>query len=269
VPLAEQTSSFVPLEDLDEEAVEVEWTDPLGTGTIEAVPDEPDHSEPDHSEPDHSEPDHSEPDHSEVADLVDDETSFVEAVPETEPDDSSYENLFAEEPVADEDVADEEPAAHVETDDEPADSPDAEPVPRFVEFQPAGSLTYLFMALFVAFAIGAVVTIFWAVSAGGTPAVVSAVGLTLLAMATWWALLNWTPAIVSISNGVLEISRGSDAVTWDLGDESTSIVTSGKTDSRAWKAVLKDEAGKSHTLTPSNVDPEQFMTIVDHYAGRA
>ena len=59
------------------------------------------------------------------------------------------------------------------------------------------------------------------VSNGGTKLVILA-GVALgLAMATWWALLNWTPEIVSISNGVLEVSRGADADSFDLRDPST------------------------------------------------
>jgi hypothetical protein len=147
--------------------------------------------------------------------------------------------------------------------DKPAKA--AEPIPRFVEFRPGGALSYLFGTLFTIFAVGAVIAIFWAVSAGGSTAIFGAIALTLLAMGAWWALLNWTPAIVSISNGTLEISRGSDAVSWDLRDPKAEIVMTGKSDSRTWKAVLRDKSGKSHTITPATVDPEQFIAILDHY----
>ena len=111
---------------------------------------------------------------------------------------------------------------------------------------------------------GAVIGIFWAVSQGGRPALLAAGGATLAAMASWWALLNWAPPIVSISNGTLEISRGSSAESWDLRDPATDLTMSEKL-GRSWKATLKNEAGKDFTLTSSTVDPEQFVAIVEHY----
>jgi hypothetical protein len=81
-------------------------------------------------------------------------------------------------------------------------------------------------------------------------------------------LLNWTPAIVSISNGILEISRGSAADSWDLAHEETDLAYSGKPASRSWKATLTGNDGKKHVITRSAVDPEQFVEIVEHYRTR-
>ncbi|RNL60368.1 hypothetical protein EFK50_18660, partial [Nocardioides marmoriginsengisoli] len=142
---------------------------------------------------------------------------------------------------------------------------DPEPIPRFVEFRPGNTLNYLFGALFLVFVVGAVIAIFVAVSNGGSPAVFAAAGMVLAAMASWWALLNWTPAIVSISNGTLEISRGASSTTWDLRDPATDLTMSGSPTSRSWKTVLKAKDGKQHTISSSTVEPEQFAQIVEHY----
>ena len=120
----------------------------------------------------------------------------------------------------------------------------------------------------IGFSVAAVIAIFWAVSEGSTNAILGAAGLTALAMGAWWALLNWTPAIVSISNGILEISRGSAADSWDLAHEETDLTYSGKPASRSWKATLTGNDGKKHVITRSAVDPEQFVEIVEHYRTR-
>ncbi|HEY0902409.1 MAG TPA: hypothetical protein VGE14_00815, partial [Marmoricola sp.] len=141
----------------------------------------------------------------------------------------------------------------------------AEPIPRFVEFRPGNALRYVFGTLFTIFSVGAVIGIFWAVSEGGGQAVLGAAGLTALAMASWWALLNWSPAIISISNGLLEVSRGSSTESWDLRDPDTEITYRGRVTSRSWRAVLRNDDGKPVTISASNVDASQFTEIVAHY----
>ena len=157
---------------------------------------------------------------------------------------------------------------------EPAPTPvppvtrSGEPIPRFVEFRPGNGLRYVFGTFFTLFSVAAVIAIFWAVSEGSTNAILGAAGLTALAMGAWWALLNWTPAIVSISNGILEISRGTAADSWDLAHEETDLTYSGKPGSRSWKATLTGNDGKKHVITRSAVDPAQFVEIVEHYRTR-
>ena len=141
----------------------------------------------------------------------------------------------------------------------------AEPIPRFVEFRPGNVVSYIFGAFFTVFAVGAVITIFWAVSDGRSQAILGAAGLTALAMLSWWALLNWSPPIVSVSNGLLELSRGSRARSWDLRDPDTEITFRGRPSSRSWKAILRDDDGKPVTISARNVDPAQFTELVEHY----
>ena len=141
----------------------------------------------------------------------------------------------------------------------------SEPIPRFIEFRPGSLLQYVFGALFTIFSVGAVIAIFWAVSDGRGNAILAAACLTALSMVSWWALLNWSPPVVSISNGVLEVARGSKAQSWDLRDPSTQVTVRGRPSSPAWRAVLEGKGGKSVAITARMVDAAQFTEVVDHY----
>jgi hypothetical protein len=141
----------------------------------------------------------------------------------------------------------------------------AEPVPRFVEFRPGNVLAYVFGTLFTIFSVGAVLTILWAVSDGGSRSIIGAAALTALAMVSWWALLNWAPPVVSISNGILEVSRGSKSKSWDLRDPDTHITFRGRPSSRTWKAALRTDEGRTVTIPARLVDPAQFVQLVEHY----
>jgi hypothetical protein len=140
-----------------------------------------------------------------------------------------------------------------------------EPVPRFVEFRATSVLRYVFGAFFVVFAVAAVIAIFRAVSPGDSSLVMAAAGLTALAMLSWWALLSWTPPIVSVSDGTLEIARGTKATSWDLRDPRTEITFRGRPSSRAWRAVVRDQTGRSAAIAARQVDPAQFVELVEHY----
>jgi hypothetical protein len=134
-----------------------------------------------------------------------------------------------------------------------------------VEFRPGNVGNYVFGALFIVFAAAAVIAIFWAVSEATGDAILGAAGLTSLAMVSWWALLSWSPPVVSVSDGLLELSRGSKVTGWDLRDPSTQITFRGRPSSHAWKAVVRGSGGKPVTLTSRHVDPAQFTELVQHY----
>jgi hypothetical protein len=84
-------------------------------------------------------------------------------------------------------------------------------------------------------------------------------------MISWWALLNWSPPIVSVSNGLLEISRGSRGASWDLRDPATEVTFRGRPSSRAWRAIVRGPNGKPATIAARNVDAAQFVELVEHY----
>jgi hypothetical protein len=143
----------------------------------------------------------------------------------------------------------------------------AEPLPRFIEFRSTSVLRYVFGAVFVVCAVAAVIAIFRAVSGGSSDVILAAAGLTALAMLSWWALLGWTPPIVSVSNGLLEVSRGAKSVSWDLRDPATEITFRGRPSSRSWRAVLRSPTGKPTAISARQVDPALFVEVVEHYQG--
>jgi hypothetical protein len=147
----------------------------------------------------------------------------------------------------------------------PSTSPYGEPIPRFVEFRQGSVLRYVFGALFVVFAVAAVIAIFRAVSDGSSDVILLAIGSTAAAMVSWWALLGWAPPVVSISNGLLELSRGANSTSWDLRDPATEITFRGRPASRSWKAILRTKGEKPATISSRQVDPAQFVEIVEHY----
>jgi hypothetical protein len=128
-------------------------------------------------------------------------------------------------------------------------------------------LSFVFGTLFTVFSVGAVIGIFWAVSDGSSTAILGAAGLTVLAMVSWWALLNWSPPVVSISNGLLEVSRGSGGggEKWDLRDPATEIAFRGRTSSRSWKATVRSPKGSQVTIPARTVDAAQFTELVEYY----
>ena len=141
----------------------------------------------------------------------------------------------------------------------------AAPIPRFIEFRSTSLLRWVVGAVFVVCAVAAVIATFRAVSAGSSDVVLAAVGLTALAMLSWWALLRWTPPIVSVSDGLLEVSRGATAASWDLRDPATEITFRGRPSSRSWRAVLRGPSGRPTTIRARQVDPAQFVDVVEHY----
>ena len=141
----------------------------------------------------------------------------------------------------------------------------AAPIPRFIEFRSTSLLRWVVGAVFVVCAVAAVIATFRAVSAGSNDVVLAAVGLTALAMLSWWALLRWTPPIVSVSDGLLEVSRGATAASWDLRDPATEITFRGRPSSRSWRAVLRGPSGRPTTIRARQVDPAQFVDVVEHY----
>jgi hypothetical protein len=140
-----------------------------------------------------------------------------------------------------------------------------EPIPRFIEFRSSSILRFVFGALFVGCAVAAVIAIFRAVSDGDSALVMAAAGLTALAMLSWWALLSWAPPVVSISDGVLEIARGTTSASWDLRAPTTEITFRGRRSSRSWRALVRGPGGKPATISARQVDPAQFVQVVEHY----
>ena len=168
--------------------------------------------------------------------------------------------------------------AEVEPDTQPEPQSETQPepepalpagVPRFVEYSPTHVRGYLLGGVFVLASVAAVLTLFVAVSESSVAALVIAAGCVVLGVVAWWALLAWRPTVVSIREGVLDITRGGHTETFELADPSTSVEFSGKPGSPTWTAVVRSKNGPRTILKSSHVKPRQFERIVRHHRAPA
>jgi hypothetical protein len=134
-----------------------------------------------------------------------------------------------------------------------------------VEYRPSDFRRYILGILFTLSSVAAVMAIFYAVSQGTRSSAIAAGSLTALAMAFWWGLLSWTPTIVSVSQGMLEVAQGSNGERWDLKNPSTDIAVGSDPKSRSWKAVITRPNGGQLIIGPAQVKPEEFSKIVAYY----
>lgn len=142
-------------------------------------------------------------------------------------------------------------------------------VPSFVEYRQSEAWRWLIGAAFAVLSVLAVVAVFAAVGQPSGRRTAFALVATAAACLAWWALLNWAPMIVSISNGVLEVTHGDRATSVDLGTASDRLELSGEPGSRAWRAVVRRPEGGQLTIHARRVDTAEFTSIVQHYADGA
>ena len=141
-------------------------------------------------------------------------------------------------------------------------------VPRFVEYSPTHLRGYLLGTVVVLASVSAVLLLFVAVSDDSTAALVIAAGCVVLGLVAWWALLAWKPAVVSITEGVLEITRGGRTERLELTDPSTEVDFAGRPGSPTWTATIRKKNGPRTILRSSQVKPRQFERIVRYYRTR-
>lgn len=198
------------------------------------------------------------------------------AVVETPPDDPEPEAEPEPEP---------EPEPETESESEPAPEPETEPesepkaqapaeqerpsdIPRFVEYSPTNARGYLLGGVFVAASVTAVLTLFVAINDNSAAALVIAGGCMVLALVSWWALLGWKPTVVTIEEGVLDISRGGHSERFELTDPTTVVDFAGRPGSPTWAATVRRQNGPRTVLRASQVKPRQFERIVRYHRAR-
>jgi hypothetical protein len=142
-------------------------------------------------------------------------------------------------------------------------------VPAFVEYRPTDVRRYALGTLFTVCAVLAVVAIFYAVQQGSASSIITAASVVVLAMASWWGLLSWSPTIVSITRGVLEVSQGPASKRADLRDPATEVQVGDNVGDRTWTARIVAPDSTRFLIRASQVRPEQFRQIVAHYRAQA
>jgi hypothetical protein len=194
------------------------------------------------------------------------------AVVENAPDEPEPEAEPEPEPES-EPEPDPEPSAEASAEPETSPEPEKEErpsdIPRFVEYSPTHVRGYLLGGVFVAASVFAVLTLFVAISDSSTAALVIAGGCMVLALVSWWALLGWKPTVVTIEEGVLDISRGGHSEQFELTDPTTVVDFAGRPGSPTWAATIRKQNGPRTVLRSSQVKPRQFERIVRYYRARA
>ena len=138
-----------------------------------------------------------------------------------------------------------------------------------MEYTPTSTRGYLLGTVFVVAAVTGVLTIFVGVSEESGASLVIAACCFLLAVVAWWGLLSWRPTVVSIEEGVLEITRSGRTERYELTDPATVVEFSGRPGSPTWTATVRNHNGPRTLLRPSQVKPRQFERIVRHHRARA
>ncbi len=114
----------------------------------------------------------------------------------------------------------------------------------------------------------AVLTLFRALPDSDTGGFVLVVCLALLAAGAGWALSAWNPAVVSIRDGVLEVTRSGHSDEFDLRDPETSVDLGSDPKSPSWKAKVANPDGKRVTIGARDVKARHFSEIVDYHRSR-
>ncbi len=150
--------------------------------------------------------------------------------------------------------------------EETGDDPGTGSVPSFVEYRQSEAWRWLIGAAFAVLSVLAVVVVFAAVARPSGRAFAFALVITAAAGLAWWAFLNWSPTIVSISNGILEVTHGDRATSVELCDAADRLELSGDPGSRSWRAVVQRPEGGQLTIRARQVKTAEFQSIVRHHA---
>ncbi|MCW2847549.1 MAG: hypothetical protein JWR90_1523 [Marmoricola sp.] len=160
--------------------------------------------------------------------------------------------------------------APAQPDPEPEPEPEPEPttIPRFVEYSRSDLPNYALGAVLVVAAVAAVITLFLVTpdpSAGGFVLVAC---LAVIAAAAGWGLANWSPTVVSVRDGILEVARGNDVDEFDLRDPQTRVELGAQPGARSWQTTVANPGGKKVTVGARHVKAQHFTEIVEHHRNR-
>lgn len=151
---------------------------------------------------------------------------------------------------------------HARSSSEPAETTS---VPAFVEYSPSEAPRYALGAVAALAAVGAVLIGFSAVADSSGSDLVLVLVLALVAAAALWALERWSPTVVTVDDGTLEVTRGSTVDRIDLRDPALDVDLGTDTRSPSWSATFAEPEGSHVTLRRTQVRAGQFAEIVRHH----
>ena len=148
-------------------------------------------------------------------------------------------------------------------------APDAHPaaIPAYVEYEPSVLRPYLYALVFIAASMASMLSILRVVQDATSTTLLIASSCMAVALVACWALLDWTPTVITIKDGVLEVARGHRMARFDLRDRATQVRMGATPWSPTWAAVVQDPDGSKITIRASQVKALQFARIVHHHRG--
>jgi hypothetical protein len=191
----------------------------------------------------------------------DDEAADTEAQDKTEPEPEAPRDSEPEAEAETQPEAAVEPEPEAETQLTPEQTDEAD-FPSFVEYSPSHLPLYALGAVFVAASVISVLMIFLAVQDGTTNSLLRAGAVLVIALAAAWLILGWEPTVVSVRDGLLEVSHGSRGQKADLRDPHVIAESSGKPGSPAWKLTVRRPEGKPIVVRGYQVHRRPFARIV-------
>lgn len=144
----------------------------------------------------------------------------------------------------------------------PVAEPEPEWLPDYVEYRTTNLPQVALGVLFVGTVVAAVISLFWAASVGSGSGLVATGVLALAAGALWWALLEWAPTVVSLSQGQLEVARGERTRRFDLRSTSTRVDLGANPRALRWRAVVSRPGEPPVVIRRQHVKARQFCEIV-------
>lgn len=154
--------------------------------------------------------------------------------------------------------------------DEPGkpEAPEAPEVPAFIEYSPSELPSYALATVLVLSSVAAVLTLLFTAEEPTSAGFVVAATLGVVAVAAYWSLVGWPPTVVTIRDGILEVSRGRREDRFDLRDPATRVDLGDQPGSRSWKARFSHPDGSTAVVGAQQVRARQFIQIVRYHRDR-
>lgn len=134
-------------------------------------------------------------------------------------------------------------------------------VPRTVEFARRNGMHAFAGFLLLVSLVGCAISgyLLWATGDTVHQGILAGCGVMVLLM--WGIRAATTPTRVSVSNGILEIARTGQPVSFDLTSRYTVI----EVHERPWKVTVAKAGLAPMTITREIVDPKAFMAVLRYY----
>ncbi len=164
-----------------------------------------------------------------------------------------------------------EPERELQPEREPEPERDTEEspgIPTFVEYSPSELRSYVLGAVLVLASVTAVLTLFVVAPDPDAGGLLLVAGLAAVAAVAGWALASWTPTVVSIRDGVLEVARGSHEEHFDLRDPGTRVELGIQPGSPSWRTTLARPDGHTAVIGARHVKASHFTQLVEHHRSR-